>query len=128
VLTLAFYLIVALVVGVAVFYVVALVFGNASELVEVDPDDRPNRLHIPAPISSAELMHLQLPVSVRGYRMSDTDQLLDRLSDELADREQEIVDLREQLSRAASPTQQSDPAVSAPAADPADSWAADRTR
>lgn len=78
-------------------------------LVVVLPDDTvspalrdvvPAGLPAGADIGADDVNRLRLPVGVRGYRMSDTDAVLDRLSAELERRDHEIAALR--LARAES--------------------------
>lgn len=45
-------------------------------------------------LNPREIAMIRLPVALRGYRFSETDQLLDRLADELHERDQEIARLR----------------------------------
>ena len=51
-------------------------------------DDRPD-LALPAdrPLVARDLRAVRFPLAVRGYRMSDVDELLARLATELEDRE-----------------------------------------
>ena len=51
-------------------------------------DDRPD-LALPAdrPLVARDLRSVRFPLAVRGYRMSDVDELLARLATELEDRE-----------------------------------------
>lgn len=50
-------------------------------------DDRPD-LDLPAdrPLAARDLRSVRFPLAVRGYRMSDVDELLARLATELEDR------------------------------------------
>ena len=51
-------------------------------------DDRPD-LDLPAdrPLAARDLRTVRFPLAVRGYRMSDVDELLARLATELEDRD-----------------------------------------
>jgi DivIVA domain-containing protein len=80
---------------VAVVAAVALaVLGNGGTLPEVEPD----RLHDPLPgdrpLHPTDLERLRIPVTLRGYRMTDVDDVLDRLGAELAERDARIAELQ----------------------------------
>ncbi|SOD75109.1 hypothetical protein SAMN05892883_4314 [Jatrophihabitans sp. GAS493] len=49
-------------------------------------------------LSASDVATVRLPVALRGYRFAETDRLLDRLSNELLARDQELAWLRGQLS------------------------------
>lgn len=59
------------------------VFGRGEELAPMPPDATPMVLPSTRDLSGDDLREVRLPVSVRGYRMSDVDDLLDRISEEL---------------------------------------------
>lgn len=59
------------------------VFGRGEELAPMPPDATPMVLPSSRDLSGNDLREVRLPVSVRGYRMSDVDDLLDRISEEL---------------------------------------------
>ena len=51
-------------------------------------DDRPDsRVQADRPISAGDLVHVRFSSALRGYRMSEVDTLLDRLAQEMAQRE-----------------------------------------
>ena len=56
-------------------------------------DDRPD-LDLPPdrPLAAGDLRRVRFPLAVRGYRMSDVDELLARLATELEDRDAEVDD------------------------------------
>lgn len=59
------------------------------------PPDRPD-LALPAgPVTAADVEGLRLSVAVRGYRMSEVDEVLARLAAELAERDQRIAELEQ---------------------------------
>lgn len=95
----------------AVIVLVAVVAtGWGGGLPEVF-DDRPDsRVQADRPLSAADLVHVRFSSSLRGYRMSEVDTLLDRLAQEMAQRE---ASPRERAT--AEPT----PAESSPAESPA---------
>jgi DivIVA domain-containing protein len=73
--------------------VVLLTLGRGGGLPEAGPDDVEVDLPDDRPISEADVAALRLPVALRGYRMSDVDDLLDRVAAELAERDARIRDL-----------------------------------
>ncbi|WP_129840702.1 DivIVA domain-containing protein [Streptomyces sp. RFCAC02] len=64
----------------------------------------PDRLHDPLPadrpVGPADVVRVRLPVAVRGYRMAEVDEVLDRLAAELAERDARIADLEDALAAA----------------------------
>jgi hypothetical protein len=79
---------------VAVVAAVALaVLGDGGGLRDVEPDRLDDRLPGDRPVERADIDHLRLPVAVRGYRMVDVDEILDRLGAELAERDARISEL-----------------------------------
>ncbi|MET9295441.1 DivIVA domain-containing protein [Streptomyces sp. NPDC003077] len=67
-------------------------------------DAVPDRPHAPLPADRpavrADVETLRLPVTVRGYRMADVDDVLDRLGAELAERDARIAELEAALAGA----------------------------
>lgn len=79
---------------VAVVAAVALaVLGDGGALRDSEPDRLDDRLSADRPVGRADIDGLRLPVVVRGYRMSEVDDVLDRLGAELAERDARIADL-----------------------------------
>lgn len=86
---------------VAVVAAVALaVLGDGGVLRDVEPDRVDDRLPPERPVGRADVDRLRLPVTVRGYRMVDVDDVLDRLGAELAQRDAHIADLEAALAGA----------------------------
>ncbi|MDX3240225.1 DivIVA domain-containing protein [Streptomyces sp. ME03-5709C] len=86
---------------VAVVAAVALaVLGDGAVLRDVEPDRVDDRLPPERPVGRADVDRLRLPVTVRGYRMVDVDDVLDRLGAELAQRDAHIADLEAALAGA----------------------------
>ncbi len=86
---------------VAVVAAVALaVLGDGGVLRDVEPDRVDDRLPPERPVGRADVERLRLPVTVRGYRMVDVDDVLDRLGAELAQRDAHIADLEAALAGA----------------------------
>jgi hypothetical protein len=112
-LTVALYLVLALAVGGVLFFLSVAVFGGGapddparaadaaaperSDLVQVAADAVPVGLRSDGPIAAADLQVLRLPVALRGYRMDATDEVLDRLAQELLRRDEQIAQLRAEL-------------------------------
>jgi hypothetical protein len=87
------YLLLALVVAAVLFYaVVALLPAGLS--VPPQRDERPFELPQDRRMRSGDLDRLRIPVSVRGYRFAETDDLIDRLAAEIVVRDEEIARLR----------------------------------
>lgn len=76
------YLVVVVVVAAVVYMLAAAVFGRGEELPPLPPGATPTRL--PADeISGADVRDLRFQQALRGYRMTEVDWVLDRLSAEL---------------------------------------------
>ncbi|MER5973966.1 hypothetical protein ABT112_30350 [Streptomyces sp. NPDC002055] len=94
------FLLVALVVVVAA---VTLVVVGGDDGVAL-PEAQPDRLHDPLPadrpVARADVDRLRLPVQVRGYRMTDVDDVLGRLGAEIAERDARIAELEAALAGA----------------------------
>jgi hypothetical protein len=89
------YLLLALVVAAVLFYlVVALLPGGLT----VTPirDNRPLELPANRRMRVADLDRIRIPVSLRGYRFAETDELIDRLAAEIQVRDEELDRLRQQ--------------------------------
>jgi DivIVA domain-containing protein len=71
--------------------------GRGDALVAARPDRPPLDLP-PRPLTGADLSQLRFAVGLRGYRMDEVDAVLDRVADELSQREAQIATLTEQLA------------------------------
>ncbi|MFF0726759.1 DivIVA domain-containing protein [Streptomyces sp. NPDC004134] len=93
------FMLIAMVAVVAAVTVV-LAGNGEEELTEPQPD----RLHDPLPpdrpLGRADIDALRLPVALRGYRMDDVDDALDRVAAELAERDARIAELEAALAGA----------------------------
>ena len=69
-------------------------------LVDAPPDLLDEPLPVDRPVSRADVDGLRLPVSARGYRMQQVDDILDRLGAELAERDARIAELESALAGA----------------------------
>jgi hypothetical protein len=93
VVTLLLYLVLALV-AVGCLYGLATLFLSRAEQMSPAAADRAPWALPAADISGQDIVELRLPVALRGYRFAETDQLLDRLAEEIAVRDREIARLR----------------------------------
>ena len=77
--------------GIAVITVVALLaVGRLGELPETEPDRAPVALPDDRPLVREDVDSVRFAVGVRGYRMDEVDDVLDRLSVEVAERDERI--------------------------------------
>jgi DivIVA domain-containing protein len=89
-----------LLVAVAVVGVVAAVAGGRVQGGLDEPArSRPDTALPPGRLDEADLARVRFSVGLRGYRMDEVDAALDRVQDELRDRDAEIARLRAALQR-----------------------------
>jgi len=83
--------------GIAVLAVVALLaVGRLGELPDVEPDRAP--LALPdRPLVRDDVDSVRFAVGMRGYRMDEVDDVLDRLASEVSERDATIAQLEYQL-------------------------------
>lgn len=89
------------VVAVLVVIVLAVVAAAAAGRVGTMPEAFDDRVDSRLPLgrlTEADVAQVRLPVALRGYRMSEVDQLLDVLGAQLSDQQVELEALRAQLS------------------------------
>ncbi|MCZ7416705.1 MULTISPECIES: DivIVA domain-containing protein [unclassified Streptomyces] len=67
-------------------------------LTDPAPDRPPVLLPHDRPLARADVTGLRLPLAVRGYRMAEVDDVLDRLGAELAERDARIAELESALA------------------------------
>ncbi len=85
--------------GIAVITVVALLaVGRLGELPETEPDRAPVALPDDRPLQREDVDSVRFAVGVRGYRMDEVDDVLDRLSVEVAERDARIAELEQRLA------------------------------
>ncbi len=89
------YLLLAMVVAALLFYAIVALLPNGLSLTP-QRDIRPFELPADRRMVRADLDRVRIPVSVRGYRFRETDDLIDRLAAELQVRDDEITRLRSQ--------------------------------
>ncbi len=76
------YLVIAAVIGLVVFVIAVFVFGRGEQMAALSPRTSPSELPDDA-IGGDDIRRLRFGLALRGYRMSDVDWALDRMSDEL---------------------------------------------
>ncbi|MFI1591194.1 MULTISPECIES: DivIVA domain-containing protein [Streptomyces] len=74
--------------------------GGSPVLQDVAPERLTDPLPADRPLGRADVEAMRLPMSVRGYRMADVDEALDRLGAELAERDARIAELESALAGA----------------------------
>ena len=89
---------------VAVLFAAAVVATRGGAVMAEAPQDLPD-LGLPArPLQPEDVAAVRFSMAPRGYRMSEVDQVLDRLAAELADRDRQLARLEgRQPSDAAAP-------------------------
>ncbi|MEU2669078.1 DivIVA domain-containing protein [Streptomyces sp. NPDC007164] len=94
------FLLVTMVVVVAAVTLAVVGGGKSAVLQDVAPEQLTDPLPVTRPVGRADVDALRLPVAVRGYRMTDVDEALDRLGAELAERDARIAELESALAGA----------------------------
>lgn len=90
-----------LVVMVLVVGAAALVaLGGGGSLPEAEQDRLAARLPLDRPLTRADIDVLRFPMAVRGYRMDEVDDVLDRLGVELTHRDVRVAELEAALNAA----------------------------
>jgi DivIVA domain-containing protein len=82
VITVLEYLVIAAAIGLLVFLIAVFVFGRGEQMAALSPRTSPSELP-EGPIGGDDVRRIRFGLALRGYRMSDVDWTLDRLSDEL---------------------------------------------
>jgi DivIVA domain-containing protein len=107
------FLLIAMVVVVAAV-TLAVVGGDRAVLPETAPEQLVDPLPESRPVGRTDLEALRLPVAVRGYRMADVDDVLDRLGAELAERDARITELQARIEGAGQAARRPGPPPEAP--------------
>ena len=102
----------AIVIAGVLFLLATRFLPGGEQIAPAVRDEPPWDLPPERRLTAGDIDELRLPVALRGYRFAETDQLLDRLAEELRTRDEEITRLR---SRQAAP-------------EPAESAGADESR
>ena len=76
------------------FALAVMLLPPGEQIAPPAPDVKPWELS-ERPMEAKDVMEVKLPVALRGYRFAETDALLDRLTEELHRRDDEIARLRE---------------------------------
>lgn len=80
--TVLFYLVIAAVIGLVVFFLAVFVFGRGEQMAPLDPRTSPAELP-ETDITSEDVRSIRFALALRGYRMSDVDWTLERLGEQL---------------------------------------------
>ncbi|MGW6459779.1 DivIVA domain-containing protein [Streptomyces sp. NPDC055078] len=94
------FLLIAMVVVVGAVTLAVIGGGDSAALPEAAPERLVDPLPATRPVGRADVEALRLPVTVRGYRMADVDDVLGRLGAELAERDSRIAELESALAGA----------------------------
>lgn len=94
------FLLLTMVVVVAAVTLAVVGGGKDAVLQDVAPERLTDPLPATRPVGRADVEALRLPVALRGYRMTDVDEALDRLGAELAERDARIGELESALAGA----------------------------
>jgi DivIVA domain-containing protein len=86
------YLVIAAAIGLVVFVLAVFVFGRGEQMAPLSPRISPAELPDGA-IAGEDVRRIRFSLALRGYRMSDVDWTLDRLSDELDRLHRRVADL-----------------------------------
>jgi DivIVA domain-containing protein len=83
----------------AVLAVIALVAaGRGDSMPAVEPDRSPRGTLPPADLAPDDIDRLRFSLAFRGYRMDEVDDVLDRLTGELAVRDKRISELEQRIA------------------------------
>jgi hypothetical protein len=94
VLTLFLYALLAIIVVAGLFALAVYVLPKGEQIAPPAPDQRPWETLPGRQLRAEDVVSARLPVALRGYRFAETDLLLDRLTEELRERDDEIARLR----------------------------------
>lgn len=77
------------------FAVAAVAAGRGDMLADAPRDGAEGGLPADRPLTPDDVADLRFPMALRGYRMADVDEALDRLAAELAERDERIAELEQ---------------------------------
>jgi DivIVA domain-containing protein len=97
VLDLALFLVGVLVVAVLLFLGASLLLGRGETQPPADLDRSPVELPVGRPVTGDDVRALRMTVTLRGYRMTEVDWLLDQFARTLDERDAEIAELTARL-------------------------------
>ena len=81
------------------FVVAAVALRDEAVLVEAPPDRADLALPDVGPVTAGDLAQLRFGMALRGYRMSQVDAVLDRLAEELLERDEQLAALSSEVDR-----------------------------
>jgi DivIVA domain-containing protein len=93
------YLVVMMLVAAVVFLLASVVFGRGEELPALPPGASPTRLPSSG-VTAEDVRNVRFQLVLRGYKMSEVDWVLRRLSGEIEDLRAELDELRERTAPA----------------------------
>ncbi|SFL26757.1 DivIVA domain-containing protein [Geodermatophilus ruber] len=104
-----------LVVGGLLFLGGSLLLGRGESEPPADLDRSPVELPDDRPVTADDVRGLRISVTVRGYRMTEVDWLLEQLAQTIEDRDEQIAALRARVADAGpAPRQEARPADGTP--------------
>ena len=108
-LDLVLFLVGVLVVGALLFLGASLLMGRGETQPPADLDRSPVELPVARPVTGDDVRALRMTVTVRGYRMTEVDWLLDQFARTLDERDAEIAALTAKLHPAPTDDRKSGP-------------------
>ncbi|MBE1611800.1 DivIVA domain-containing protein [Actinopolymorpha pittospori] len=76
----------------------AVAVGRGGAMARAYPDRREVRLPTDRPVGSEDLQHVAFSVVLRGYRMDEVDDVISRLTRDLAEREGRLAEREQRLA------------------------------
>jgi len=97
------FVVTVLVVGALVFLGGSLLLGRGETQPPADQDRSPVELPEDRPVTADDVRALRISVTVRGYRMTEVDWLIEQLAQTLEERDRELAALRDRPDDAGRP-------------------------
>ncbi|MGY1634305.1 DivIVA domain-containing protein [Geodermatophilus sp. SYSU D01186] len=97
------FVVVVLVVGALVFLGGSLLLGRGETRPPADPDRSPLELPEDRPVTADDLRAARISVTVRGYRMTEVDWLVEQMAQTLEERDAQLAELRGRLDDRGAP-------------------------